>query len=128
MAFNMYFHDQEIATPSLDIYYTEETVVGVWIDGRKIYRKIFETTFGNVNVTKTVTNVATWNIKNVIDIHGVVQNVAYMTVPSITFDGTSWIPTTLVLINKQNNLVVSTSVSAYVGANVIVFVEYTKND
>ena len=63
-----------LKSSTYDVYSTNETVIGTWIDGKPIYRK----TFNNISVTSSehsVTPIATGlTIDNLINISGYLVN------------------------------------------------------
>lgn len=55
----------------LDVYSTTETRIGTWIDGKPIYRKIYN----NVNITTSNTdliNISSLGIGSIVKIYGVI--------------------------------------------------------
>ena len=53
-------------------YSTDEQVIGTWIDGKPIYRKVF--IIENTTTSETDIDVSSLNIENVIDISGIAYN------------------------------------------------------
>ena len=53
---------------TLEIYSTEEVVIGKWIDGKPLYRKVVS--LGKVSTTETQIPTGIANIKEVVDIKG----------------------------------------------------------
>lgn len=53
---------------AIEIYSTEEVVIGKWIDGRPLYRKVVS--LGKVSTTETQIPTGIANIREVVDIKG----------------------------------------------------------
>lgn len=104
-------------------YSTEETPTGgTWIDGKPIYRKIFTGVVSTSTTTLGVIN----NLEQVISINGGVLASSGMYIPLNTNFGDTY--KAHVFINLVgNNDVTCVSTSNYSG-NIIVNVEYTKED
>lgn len=59
---------------SLDIYSTEETRIGTWIDGKPLYRKVFNTTTpSSASSSSSAILHYDADIENVVNIHGVMK-------------------------------------------------------
>jgi len=64
-----------IEPPQTDTYSTGEQVVGVWIDGRPIYRKVIVTlTSGSSETSKVIANIGVTGINKPIRCTGLVNN------------------------------------------------------
>lgn len=53
-------------------YSTNETEIGTWIDGSKIYRKTFETVTPS-NLANPLIDISQLNIKKVVDVYGMLE-------------------------------------------------------
>lgn len=80
MSTKIIINGQETEIPSggsaLDVYSTEETRIGTWIDGKPLYRKVFTaTTPSSAGSYQTIIRDSTLfpNIKSVIHIYGYVE-------------------------------------------------------
>lgn len=101
-------------------YSSEETKIGIWIDGKPIYRRVFESTFGSsTDSPKTIADASDWDIDTVTNLYGISQD--YSNITGIASDGNVG-----VFIDHAKNLAVVTSMSSVTGKRVIVVVEYTK--
>lgn len=59
---------------NFDVYSTEETVIGTWIDGTKVYRQVFQ----NVSVEKGLyVDLGVNNVKGVLKISGFPMPIQY---------------------------------------------------
>jgi len=68
-------------------YSTDETVVGTWIDGKPIYRKVvtFDSSKIPNNSTRAIANVSSWNISTIITLRAMFNLVTYLTCRPIPF-------------------------------------------
>lgn len=120
--------------PSLDVYSTEETRIGTWIDGKPLYRKAF-TGDGptSVNVWTLIPNSSISDIDTIVRLYGSLSDsrgVTY-TIPVASASSQS---SCIVVYNKQylstSNLHVGISVDAsspsFLNLQVCVMIEYTK--
>lgn len=57
---------------SSDVYSTEETVVGTWIDGKPIYRKVYVTTSSSTAVN--VADTSSYNVDVCVKLYGIIQS------------------------------------------------------
>ena len=110
-----------------DVYSTEETVVGTWIDGRPIYRTcLVDVLPTTADVTDIRSNVP-WkdkNMDNLVNIYGSIYGSSnYPTIKASIFDNTLmrlWItPTSMCVIVKADY-------APYLGRPFYLTVEYTK--
>ena len=99
-------------------YTTNETIIGEWLDGKSIYRKIYE------NKTTTF-SVADLNIDKVISLKGMVENGAGAVheIPYEDTTGGQYIKTIYYNKNDKNIYIHSTGDNI---VNSIIIVEYTK--
>jgi len=117
-----------------ETYSTEEIKIGTWIDGKPIYRKVFETTTPAVtpNGLSPFIDISSLNIKNVINLYGFVNvkddaaNInMYLPINSTSTDD---INNNLVYVASYVNMH-SHSIyffSDFVNAPTVVILEYTK--
>ena len=74
---NLKINDKEVATKeyvdNLNTYSTTEMVIGKWIDGRTLYRKVFTVTMPN---STAWSNIISLNYTNyyVVNIHGIMTD------------------------------------------------------
>jgi GTP-dependent phosphoenolpyruvate carboxykinase len=74
---NLKINDKEVATKeyvdNLNTYSTTETVIGKWIDGRTLYRRVFTVTMPN---STSWSNIIALNYTNyyVVNIHGIMTS------------------------------------------------------
>lgn len=107
-------------------YSTEEQVIGKWIDGKPLYRKVLTTsTPSNLNVTTTILALDTTNIIQKFD--------GYIIYPEGTKN--QHIPLNMTISNvvfhytysKNNELRMKLSTeSSYISKNCVIILEYTK--
>lgn len=106
-----------------EVYSTEETVVGRWIDGKPIYRRTFVTTSPN-NAKIHITN--TGDIETIIDMYGFWQNAnenRYTIFPYVTSSGNgSYTSGGL----ENNNLFLWATGDGYINRPLVAHFEYTK--
>lgn len=101
-----------------NIYSTEETVVGKWIDGKTIYRKVFT---GNISESNTTTNYDFSNVDTIIKPDTVKLNNEIVPIQYMNNAG-YWI-NWYIGIDKKLHLVCE---KFYVGATFNLTIEYTK--
>lgn len=106
----------------LDIYSTDEIVVGRWIDGKPIYRKVVSTnTSTTANQWVFITEIISNNINNFIKVEGICNI------------NTSSVPLPYGEVNSQINIVATdgkvrcnVTNATYLNKPCIIIVEYTK--
>lgn len=108
------------AQPYEDVYSTEETVIGRWVDGRPIYRKLFYMTA----VTSTTWITTSTNIPNMsalVSLRGLVDteenNIGLVEIPSYNLN---------IGINSDGYITMFTSGGKFQGKVITIFMEYTK--
>ncbi|MDD3369393.1 MAG: hypothetical protein PHP50_11015 [Lachnospiraceae bacterium] len=102
-------------------YLTEENIVGTWIDGKPLYRRVFTGTVGVDNVIGTISNIAT-----VTNLHGMINyNNTWCTIPTNNGDSDAIV---IIFVNTAGGvqLYCKTTSSAYYNHPCNVTVEYTK--
>jgi hypothetical protein len=108
------------------VYSTTEKVVGEWIDGKPLYRKVLTTTITSSSAIEIPLNIT--NLKRIYNISGIVTNISnggtgsVFTLPS--YRGPSG--TTGIQIYASNMVVNIAPESDRTGYDVYVIVEYTK--
>lgn len=108
------------------VYSTTEKVVGEWIDGKPLYRKVLTTTFTSSSAIEIPLNIT--NLKRICNISGIVTNIVNggsgnaFILPS--YRGLSG--TTGIQIYASNMVVNIAPESDRTGYDVYVIVEYTK--
>lgn len=112
------------------IYSTTEQVVGTWIDGKPIYRKVFTGNMTNttnewVNLEKCNLN----NVENIIDISGTIKNTSSdrRVLPTSAYENTSYY-CTFSYLGQTDYLQCYVNGWTYTtfGFKYIVVIEYTK--
>lgn len=105
----------------LNTYSTTEQVVGIWINGKPIYRKVIEGTTASSNSPTAIGSIS--NLGIIVDIRGYILN------PSQN----QTIPINFVYNTEQNagyregnNIIVRTTASVYQSKSCYIIVEYTK--
>lgn len=132
----VYDEEDESSTPSTpsesssagEVYSEEETVIGTWIDGKPLYRKVFEsTTPPNKNSTAIISQSALelLNVDKYVHLHGsmnYLENAANVCLVS----GTSADNTSFNMWIDARGIVCNVSATQYYNQNVIIILEYTK--
>lgn len=109
-------------TSPYHIYSTEEKLIGEWIDGKPLYRKMIEVTTPT-NATPKTYDVSDLNIETAADVRGIIGNGRPVNFTIIFGDtGTVY----FISCYYENNTIYLTSHSAYGGLNGKVIIEYTK--
>lgn len=104
---------------NLSNYSTNEVVIGSWIDGKPLYRKVFNTTTPNAN-TGTIATIT--NLKKIIFLDGYITNVNQQMPMNYTYDSSE----ITALYVEGNNINFHTNYSSYMNKSCIVVCEYTK--
>jgi len=97
---------------------TEERVIGTWIDGKPIYRKVISGVTSSVETTK-LTN--TSNIEHIISFKGVILNSGILYYVPRGYSASAY-----VMCNLTNNNILMTSSSDFYNKSYTMIVEYTK--
>ena len=108
-------------------YSTDEQVVGKWIDGKPLYRKVYKSSeFSNKY------NILVNNVDNLVDINGMFKRSDYKIYCKIPYrtGEASW-NTSFGNINITNtvietNIIYGSSLSASNFSNIVIIVKYTK--
>lgn len=107
---------------SSNIYSTEPTAIGTWIDGKTIYRKVFEVPKFPNNTSLTVA-VGVDNIETVISVRGIANNGSYASpVPYTVSDTNNIFSITYRVGQKVISITTQSDKAAYSG---FVLIEYT---
>lgn len=110
-----------------EIYSTEETAIGTWIDGKKLYRKVINVTIPSTNtdgqISEKMIDISN-NINKVIKTYGYIEN-TYSTIflPVWITDSGNKIKT---YIDADKRLYISNEIKDYSNLEATVIVEYTK--
>ena len=120
-----------------NLYSTEEKMIGQWIDGKPLYQKTIQTTFGAVNTFKYVDIGA--SIESVADLqafcnfNGAAMRVdtgikdAVITSTQTNYEGSKvYIGTNTDANNRKNQIILVTNVSIWANQPVYVIMRYTK--
>lgn len=113
-----------ITTAGGSSYSEEETVIGTWVDGiTPIYRKVIQCKGPTATETASIIDPFNNVGKHIINFHGYTQGA--ITFP-INFYGsaTNYAYTTI----RENGISMVTLTGAIVNADIIIVVEYTKED
>lgn len=106
---------------SQDVYSTEETIIGTWIDGKPIYRKVLQFTSPSVTDEATVTTIPTaLKIKNM---YGFLASKNGEQMP-IGFSDTNAI--IVACIKSNGDIRMHANLSHYTSCNCFFVIEYTK--
>lgn len=116
---NLKVHEEDLKAHK--IYSTEETAIGTWIDGKTIYRKIFETGALANNGTKAIASGV--DVDSVVTLRGMVSNGDYVSPLPYVTDNENCINITYRKSNGNINVNTYSDRSAYSG---YVIFEYTK--
>ena len=112
---------------SQDIYSLEEQVVGRWIDGRPIYRRIYITRLasgsGSAERTTVLESGITESIDSVINFRGIVNYNNVITTLPYPLDVSYLFPS---LIVTEKEISVYHNSSYFDNAKVLLFLEFTK--
>lgn len=110
-----------------EVYSTEETAIGTWIDGKKLYRKVINVTIPSTNtdgqISEKMIDISN-NINKVIKTYGYIEN-TYSTIflPVWITDSGNKIKT---YIDADKRLYISNEIKDYSNLEATVIVEYTK--
>lgn len=114
-----------------EVYSTEEQMIGTWIDGKPLYRKVFNDLVipSNVSVTASV-EIASYsaNVDTVSDIYGVcTSSTKQVTKVPYYISATSvlWVGYNLPTHSTSNSVRIQAS-KQYAGASITIVLEYTK--
>lgn len=120
---NITIENNVISADTLDYYSTDDIIIGKWVDGRNIYRRVI----GNGSPIQTGVDVSSLNIDYVINIDGITGDGL---TPSSSNDMScesqySYIESNTIGFNKTYNTL---SVIPYSGFNIFyIIIEYVKN-
>ena len=104
------------------VYSEDETEIGTWIDGKPIYRKIYNGLLPNT--TNTTTQIDISNISEVIKINSIIYDDTYiLQVPNSTTSGDIYININI----KENKINCYCTNSYWSGKQIKIILEYTKN-
>lgn len=106
-----------------EVYSTEETQIGTWIDGKPLYRKVVQSTFASAS--------STWQVISPPIASAVMQKIsAYFRFPGGSFES---IPTvdsksvaTRIMYNPGGGVQLSSNQKDWIGSDIIIILEYTK--
>lgn len=121
----VYFVDDEdgVALMDSNIYSTEETIVGRWIDGKPIYRRVFKTVTPNT-ASATIDIGLTKDVEFIVNYHGVItqKDGSFLLLPFINLPANAYVNVT---ISKDRSAVFRMS-NEYVSLPIVLVYEYTK--
>lgn len=112
-----------------EVYSTEETRIGTWVDGKPLYRKVLSVNSPNVKDS----NVAVYNLGGFIDwvsnMYGILKskNSEFIPVPTAPRQTGSRVMIFAQLSGGSCNVMCSTDTDTYLGCSMTIVVEYTKN-
>lgn len=108
---------------SLDVYSTEETRIGTWIDGKPIYRMVFQKTLGNSNDSPIA--VLDNDVESIINLRGFIDSSVLDSIYTIPV--TTSVGNTQLYYKKTNKTVyVNTGSSSFKSQPATIILEYTK--
>ena len=108
-------------------YSTEEQVIGTWIDGKPIYRRVINSTTPNVETDGTLVNkymyITEYNVETMVTLRGV-ANISGV----FAYSGQVWNDYSFYLNYDANEKCISVTLNRITWANqpLIVILEYTK--
>jgi len=115
---------EEVDDPN--VYSTDETVVGTWIDGKPLYRKVIITNLSDTVNVETRTNFNS-NIRDIIKIDGYIRLSDSSNVPlNFYVSSTEYIVTYSDFTSGNGRIRTVNNSSKYTGKEVKYIVEYTK--
>ena len=123
----IYYKNKEYAgggggfSDTSNIYSTQEQIIGTWIDGNPVYRKVFDNTnkqYGTTNVSIDISNLDV-NVIISLDAYGTDQD--NMAGSKFTINGTTSNANRIIYVVNDNIIVRGSYYSWYI------IIEYTKN-
>lgn len=113
------FSNPSTTGESLDVYSTEETRIGMWTDGKPLYRKTIDTTIGNAAaVWSLILGTDTMAIETVIHAYGYVK--------AADGSGAICIPNADSYCKLANGGLYFTASANQSNTNLVLTIEYTK--
>ena len=103
-----------------EVYSTEETRVGTWIDGKPLYRKCFEVVFPSSSSAVVRYSKKECELKRIFG-HTNLKNGTFLNIPSYYSSGNY-----IGLIAQNEEITISLSRDIYYGATSVIVIEYTK--
>lgn len=112
--------------PSNDIYSEEEILIGTWIDGKPLYRKvILSETTDVTNTANVIKNVSELNIETVVSLRGLfVDSATLSQLPIGSMIGNSFV--SVYYQTAKKNIVERHQNESYNNAELRIIIEYTK--
>ena len=112
-----------LKSSTYDVYSTNETVVGKWIDGKPLYRRYFNFTTGSKSGNQYIMNIPNYSdIERITNIYGTYShtnstgNLIYANI-NLTDQIITWV---------ENGKINALTISNYYNSDVHMFIEYTK--
>lgn len=108
-------------------YSTEEQVIGTWIDGKPLYRRVINSTTPNVETDGTPVNkcmyITEYNVETMVTLQGI-ANISGV----FAYSGQTWNDYSFYLNYVSNEKFIGVSLNRITWANqpLIVILEYTK--
>ena len=112
------------STIGLSIFSSAETAIGTWIDGKPLYRKVFDTGTLPNNNTKTVSHGIS-NLKNTIHVYGAAKNTSNGITFPLPFPSTQANAPIYVYVDNYN-IIIGTATDRTVFTESYIVLEYTK--
>lgn len=104
-----------------DVYSTEETRIGTWIDGKPLYRKVFLTSIPDKS---GLSNLATLeNISDVVELIGIITTKTGYTIQISYCQGDQYAS---LMLTDKNFLTINCNIVSLLGQPLTVIFEYTK--
>ena len=108
-------------------YSTDETIIGTWIDGKPIYRRVISTTSpSTANTAARVVNITGWDIETLVSDFFQITNPTYNITSSSNSDNAI---SYMRLYAQPDNIgyMINVKNSSYLSKPLIVILEYTKS-
>ena len=112
-----------LKSSTYDVYSTNETVIGTWIDGKPLYRRYFNFTTGSKSGNQYIMNIPNYSdIERITNIYGTYfhkssSGVAIYSNINMKEQIQTWI---------ENGKIAVATISNYYNSDVHMFIEYTK--
>lgn len=107
-----------------EIYSTEETRIGTWIDGKPVYRRVILTTSPNNSTNSTdIFSISSWNVDSFTNMYGFLQRDQTVSVPiNMYYNGTNGIVT----YPTKTGIMCKIFGDSYLKKPITLVLEYTK--
>ena len=113
-------NSDDVKIKGWDVYSTEETPIGTWIDGKTIYRRVATATLGSTSSWTTLVNISSWNVSVVTQLYGYCSSGEYSKRIPMYESGSYYIT-----VARKGNYIYYLS-QGHSGVKVVLIIEYTK--